>query len=139
MTPKPTPSDHITAPELKCIADSDMGARYAALLKVHEECCEELQSLSAQLNDLKRAYQAQVEQRERDRQQILRYASGLISTDRSCLLSSDRPGLHSSRIIRITGSPKILTLYLRVIKMPGVGHILRSLRRVVLKILAQRR
>jgi len=116
--------------ELECIADTDMEARYAALLTVHQERCQELEALSARYKDLKRVHQSLVEQREQDRQQILRYATGLVS--------ASRPGIHTSRIIRLTGSPKILALYLRIMRTPGLGQLLRIVRRIAIKILARR-
>ena len=113
-----------------CLTDSDMGDRYAALLTVHEECRKQLEAISSRFEDLKRVHQALVEQREQDRQQLLRYATGLVS--------AGRPGIHTSRIIRLTGSPKILALYLRIMKTPGLGQVLRICRRVALKFLARR-
>lgn len=129
--PKLGLSADTAAIEAECLNSSDMADRYAALLKIHEECRDELVAVSVRYEDLKRVHQALVEQREQDRQQILRYATGLVS--------AGRPGNHTSRIIRLTGSPKILALYLRIMRTPGLGPLLRIVRRLTLKILARRR
>lgn len=107
---------------------SDMAARYAALAEVHRQCQEKLEDVTARYDDLKRVYQALVEQREQDRQQMLRYASGLVS--------SPRPSSPTSRIVLLTGSPKILAMYLRIMRMPGLGWFVRGLRRLALKLLS---
>lgn len=117
---------------------SDMAARYAALAHVHRECEEKLADITARYDDLKRVYQALVEQREHDRQQMLRYASGLASRPRSNnndLASSSLPTSQTSRIVRLTGSPRILAIYLRIIRTPGLGWFVRGIRRLALKLL----
>lgn len=106
---------------------SDMTARYATLAEVHRQCQEKLEDVTARYDDLKRVYQALVEQREQDRQQMLRYARGLVS--------SRRTSPPTSRIVLLTGSPKILAIYLRIMRMPGLGWFFRSLRRLALKLL----
>lgn len=111
-------------------AGADIAVRYAALLKVHDECREALQLEAERYKELKRSYNAMIEQREQDRQQLLRYAAGLVVARRS--------SIHTSRIIQLTGSPKILAAYVRALRTPGLGRLLGLLRGLLLRIIIKR-
>lgn len=89
--------------------------------------------LQARYNDLVHAHRTLLEQREQDRQQLLRYASDLVTIRRS---ASGGGAPTTSRIVRITGSPRALKLYLWALRTPVLGRLLRKLRRVVLQILS---
>lgn len=110
---------------------------YSAYLLPWSNLQEEVSplKLAARYDELAHAHRALLEQREQDRQQLLRYASGLIPTGRSYSWSS---ASRSSRVVRMTGSQGVLNLYLRALRMPILGVLLRKLRRFALRIISAR-
>lgn len=106
--------------------------RYEELESAHralQEQREQDQDLSRRYDELARAHRALQDQHEQDRQQLLRYASGLVAPQ-SHRASSP------SRVMRFTGSPRILKFYLWALRAPVVGRALSMLRRMALRGLA---